>query len=294
MAAILRNLLVSFSMTSAIVFGKFLGLPALCQDTNIDPTDFSDSAVDHSVSPLRRAHAHNDYYHDRPLLDALDQGFCSVEADVFLIDGELRVAHSVLEIRKQVTLKKLYLDPLRERCAVNGGRVYQDGPRLILLIDFKTDAEPTYAALKALLAEYKEMLVRFEDGKIIEGAVQVIISGNRPVATMGGEVSRLAFLDGRMSDLAAGASPDLVPLISDQWSSQFKWRGRGAMPEPEQTKLKSIVDKAHARNCKLRFWGAPDNPACWRTLFDAQVDLINTDQLAELAAYLKSKNAANE
>ena len=29
-----------------------------------------------AAPPLETAHAHNDYYHDRPLLDALDQGFC--------------------------------------------------------------------------------------------------------------------------------------------------------------------------------------------------------------------------
>src|SRR5690242_5509037 len=51
------------------------------------------SGADAAIIPLTRAHAHNDYEHTRPLLDALDQGFCSVEADVWLIDGELRVAH---------------------------------------------------------------------------------------------------------------------------------------------------------------------------------------------------------
>ena len=43
--------------------------------------------------PHPAAHAHNDYEHDRPLLDALEHGFTSVEADVWLVDGELRVAH---------------------------------------------------------------------------------------------------------------------------------------------------------------------------------------------------------
>src|SRR5262249_1980163 len=33
-------------------------------------------------TPLIHAHAHNDYEHTRPLFDALDQGFCSVEADI--------------------------------------------------------------------------------------------------------------------------------------------------------------------------------------------------------------------
>ena len=46
-----------------------------------------DGLMGQDVSPLRRAHAHNDYYHKRPLLDALDQGFCSVEADVFFAQG---------------------------------------------------------------------------------------------------------------------------------------------------------------------------------------------------------------
>ncbi|NVJ48512.1 MAG: hypothetical protein HWE07_15355, partial [Cytophagia bacterium] len=44
-------------------------------------------------TPLPRAHAHNDYEHERPLFDALENGFTSVEADVYLIDGELYVYH---------------------------------------------------------------------------------------------------------------------------------------------------------------------------------------------------------
>ena len=45
-------------------------------------------------SPLDHAHAHNDYEHARPLLDALDCGFGSVEADIYLVDGALLVAHA--------------------------------------------------------------------------------------------------------------------------------------------------------------------------------------------------------
>lgn len=49
-----------------------------------------------SASPQavhRRAHAHNDYAHDRPLHAAIENGFCSVEADIFLINGQLLVGH---------------------------------------------------------------------------------------------------------------------------------------------------------------------------------------------------------
>src|SRR5689334_4607279 len=96
------------------------------------------------VTPLRRAHAHNDYEHKRPLFDALDHGFCSVEADVYLIDGKLLVAHDRKDVKPDRTLEALYLDPLRERARANGGRVYPGGPTVFLLVDVKSGAEETY------------------------------------------------------------------------------------------------------------------------------------------------------
>ena len=47
------------------------------------------------VNPLPNAHAHNDYRHGRPLQDALEHGFTSIEADVLLINGELYVGHAM-------------------------------------------------------------------------------------------------------------------------------------------------------------------------------------------------------
>src|ERR1043166_3466380 len=59
-----------------------------------------------SGPPLVRAHAHNDYEHGRPLLDALDQGFCSIEADVWLVDGKLLVAHDRDRGKSERTLER--------------------------------------------------------------------------------------------------------------------------------------------------------------------------------------------
>ncbi len=44
-------------------------------------------ADDITVSPLPQAHVHNNYLHERPLLDALVHDFTSVEADVFRSTG---------------------------------------------------------------------------------------------------------------------------------------------------------------------------------------------------------------
>src|ERR1700748_3648711 len=103
-----------------------------------------DGAKATPVVPLRHAHAHNDYEHSRPLFDALDNGFCSVEADISLVDGKLLVAHKPSETSPKKTSQRLYLDPLRERIKANGGRVYTNGPEFTLLIDLKQSWKVIY------------------------------------------------------------------------------------------------------------------------------------------------------
>src|SRR6266550_344596 len=92
-----------------------------------------------SVKPLPHAHAHNDYLHRQPLRDALEHGFTSVEADIFLVEGQLLVGHDEKELRPDRTLSGLYLDPLRERANANGGWVFDKGRPFTLLIDVKSD-----------------------------------------------------------------------------------------------------------------------------------------------------------
>ena len=62
------------------------------------------------------------------------------------------------------------------------------------------------------------------------------------------------------------------------------------MPEQERQKLRGIVEKAHAKGRRVRFWATPDHPAVWRELVDAGVDLLNADDLAGLERFLRSQN----
>ena len=241
--------------------------------------------------PLPNAHAHNDNEHPRPLHDALDHGCCSVEADVHLVGGTLLVAHDPRALRPDRTLQALYLDPLRKRVADHAGRVHRDSPvPFTLMIDVKSDARATYAALRTLLDPYRPLLtVYHRDGRVTPGPVRIILSGNRDRATLAAELTRLAALDGRPEDLDAAPPPpaSLVPWISANWTAHFKWKGQGPLPPDEAAKLKSLIDKAHAQGRQLRFWAAPDTEPGWRVLRDAGVDLINTDHLPALARFLR-------
>lgn len=241
-----------------------------------------------AATPLPRAHAHNDYEHPRPLLDALDQGFCSVEADVWLVDGALLVAHDREQVKPERTLQALYLDPLRDRVKLNAGTVHPGGPGFTLLIDFKSEAEDTYKILRDRLASYDGLFTRFTATSTTPGPVTVILSGDRPTATVASEPSRLCAIDGRLADLSADplASVHLLPLVSQSWSPTFHDFKDGALSQADRAKLRETVAAAHRQGRRLRFWGVPDQPFAWKELHDAGVDLINTDNLAGLRAFL--------
>jgi hypothetical protein len=239
-------------------------------------------------TPLLRAHAHNDYNHKRPLLDALEQKFCSVEADIHLTNGLLLVAHDLKNVVPKRSLETLYLKPLRERILKNGGRVYRDGPSFTLLIDLKTEPRVIYPVLRKLLEKYSDVLTKFTPQKIETNAITVLLTGDRSVELVAAETNRLVACDGVLADLNSKWPPQLVPWISSEWKKSFTWNGSGEMPPEEKTKLRSLVLEAHREGRKIRFWGAPDQTEAWRALLKANVDLINTDHLAELGIFLRA------
>jgi glycerophosphoryl diester phosphodiesterase len=244
-----------------------------------------------ALTPLARAHAHNDYDHEQPLLDALEHGFTSVEADIWLVEGELLVAHDLEATQPGRTLAALYLDPLAERVRTQGGVVHPCFQHSVqLLIDIKSEGAPTYRALHDMLARYPQLLSTFTWDTVREQAVTVVISGNRPLELMARQRVRYAAYDGRASDLSTDADAAFIPLVSDNWTNLFGWIGVGAIPEAEHQKLQNFVTTAHQRGRRVRFWATPEDratrEAVWSALLEAGVDYINTDDLAGLETFL--------
>lgn len=239
---------------------------------------------------LPGAHAHNDYHHARPLTDALDQGFCSVEADVFLVDGQLLVGHTPFELRPQRTLEKLYLDPLLERVHQNHGSVHGTGERFTLLVDIKSDASPTTAALAKVLSKYAELLCYQKRGEFRPEAIEVIVSGNRSGKEIASCEPRYFGIDGRPSDVGHSYSVELMPLISESWESISQWQGEGELADADRVKLRQLTEAVHKEGKRLRFWATADKPALWEELHAAGVDVIGTDDLPALAKFLHGKS----
>lgn len=252
-----------------------------------------------------RTHAHNDYEHEYPLFDALSNGFISVESDIWLYGTDLRVAHDpVDEPTTLPTIQELYLTPLQNLAAgVNNGGIYADGTPLLLLVDIKSEGISTYQRLHDILANYAvdspELFTTYTRNasggyEMREGAVSVIISGNRPRDYMLSQDLRYAAYDGRRGDIGTGIAPEFIPLISDNWNNFFNgelaWNGTGTIPDDTKVALQNIVAQVQDENKILRFWNLPqDAPSVWGPLDDADVDLINTDSLPGLSQYMQSR-----
>ncbi|WP_181409898.1 phosphatidylinositol-specific phospholipase C/glycerophosphodiester phosphodiesterase family protein [Martelella alba] len=267
---------------TALFISLFLGFPAL------------------AVTPLDHAHAHNDYWHERPLFDALDHGFMSIEADIMLRDGRLLVGHTASELSDERTLQALYLDPLQALIRDQGGKVYpgQDQP-LILLVDLKQDGPDTYRALEKLLPAYADMLTSYRDGVVTPGAVTLVLTGSSAWQVLRMEKERYAFTDASYVELNLNMPPEAMVMLSQKWTQITHWKGEGPLNENEDRFIRKIIAKGHERGAKVRFYATPDEPgpgrdAVWTYLLDAGVDLINTDDLDGLSDFFAARAASAE
>lgn len=230
-------------------------------------------------------HAHNDYMHGKPLREALAAGCRSVEADVFLDDGELRVGHDRWMLRAHRSLRRMYLEPLFERVRENGGSVHGDGLPFVLFVDLKQGGDEVLAALTRELADFTPMLTHTRGEHTEPGAVTVVLSGSRPESNALDPSDLWFALDGRLRDLDGDAPSSLVPIVSEPWKRHFTWDGFGAMEEYERAKLADLVRRARTRGRWLRFWGGPDRPETWDLWREFGGIWIHTDRLRDFASW---------
>jgi glycerophosphoryl diester phosphodiesterase len=241
---------------------------------------------------LPRSHAHNDYEKlgRKSLYGALKQGFRSIEIDVF-VRGEkgnnykpknLRIAHINLLTGLCPTLESRYFARVENWLE----RQPRDTnlPPIILMVDIKNKPAQAYAQLRQLCQKYAHLLCVYypNEKRYQRGAVQILLSGSKPVAELRADSVQYMWLDmgfGTIGD--NNTPPQLAPRVSSHYGGNFKWRGRGGRPMPpkELEKLQKIVAAAHADGREVRFWAMPNRAIVWRTFSAAGVDWLNIDKI---------------
>jgi alkaline phosphatase len=224
-------------------------------------------------------HAHNDYDKPEPFRNAYGQRAGSIEADIFLVNGDLLLAHTLKEVKKDKSLEAIYLRPLDSLIKRFHGQLTEDSAyHLQLLIDLKSEALTTLPALIALLQKYP--------GLTGCKRLSFVVSGNRPPVASFQDYPTFIQFDGLPDTVYTPGALARVPMISDNFKTYSTWSGKGPIPVNDLRKIQAVIEHCRKLGKPIRFWNAPDQPEAWRLLTDLKADWINTDQVSKLSAYL--------
>jgi alkaline phosphatase len=226
--------------------------------------------------------AHNDYVQPLPLQNAYANEVGFIEADVFLIDNALLVAHTRLEINKLKTLEALYLKPLATFADKNKGFIYENHNKdLTLIIDLKTDGERILTALVEKLQMYPQLLACKN--------FHVAVSGDMPPPDQWKNYPEFIQFDGRPGISCTPDQLTRIALISQNFKQYSRWNGKGEMPKEDQIKLSEVIKSIHAIGKPVRFWAIPDFAGGWEQLMKLNVDVLNTDKVLALSEFLSEQ-----
>ncbi|MBB2144411.1 glycerophosphodiester phosphodiesterase [Pedobacter sp. LMG 31464] len=225
-----------------------------------------------------KIHSHNDYTHAQPLLEAYSNQVYEIEADIFLINDSLIVAHSKKDKNLTRTLSSMYLSPIAQ---LQKDKSTKYGFRL--MIDIKDNWDLTYPALRKEIEKYETVFDRSKN----KNAIQIVISGNRPADSTFRTYPKWLFFDGLPNISYAKEDLKRITMISDNFVTYSRWGGNGEIATEDKDKLKTVIENAHKLNKPIRFWGAPDTKECWQQLHDLGADIINTDKISECKTYFE-------
>lgn len=225
--------------------------------------------------------AHNDYVQPIPFYYAYEKQVEYIEADIFLQQGRLVVAHTAAEIDPARTLDSLYLAPLVQKVIRNQGYAYSDKTRtLTLMIDLKSEGIATVTALATLLKGYPTLLKARQ--------LYFVVSGNVPDPATWAQIPEFINFDGRPGTTYTPDQLKRIRLISDSFTKYTTWNGKGVLPDQDLQRIKSVISAAHSAGKNIRFWAAPDFENAWIKFINLEVDVIGTDRLEELSRFMKT------
>ncbi|PWT95443.1 MAG: glycerophosphodiester phosphodiesterase [Bacteroidetes bacterium] len=224
-------------------------------------------------------HAHNDYEKPDPLFTALKNKVYSVEADVFLRNGKLFVAHSADKIDSNRTIQSLYLNPIESLFKKNHGFISEDSSYVVtLMIDVKDSGKSAIEELAKIIEPIKKEFNR----NLNSHAVKIVISGERGKAEDWNNYPDYIYFDGRPYETYSSGILNRIAFVSDNY-----WNYVSFSDQDNWTRLNEVIQKVHSMGKLIRLWATPDTDIGWAKLHDAKVDIINTDKPHDCAEFFR-------
>ncbi|MCF0159459.1 MAG: alkaline phosphatase [Bacteroidaceae bacterium] len=231
-------------------------------------------------------HSHNDYWRTMPFYEAYSQYAQSIEADVYLLNGELLVGHDTDESTPDKKFVTMYMEPIVKLFRANGGHMWKDSDApMQLMVEAKNDNV-------ALLNELVRNLEKYPDVFCSENGVRVVITGYDLKPDEFSLFPKWMYFDGGLSKNYTPEQLERVALFSECFEDYAHWNGKGNILDSQLEALKKAIDKAHALNKPIRFWGAPETTTAYYTFYNLGIDFFNTDHPAQ--AYQFFRDFANK
>ena len=177
-------------------------------------------------------HSHNDYFQKQPFETAFEAGMGSIEADVFLVNDKLYVAHTESKINSARTLDNLYLKPIAE--VVRTCKTYP----MQIVIDVKSHAENTLNEIVRQVSAYPDV---FNDNS----PIKIVISGHRPKPEKWTSYPSFIQFDGRPNEHYTAQQWQRVGMVSDKFK-HYTGRWPPNHPIPESFPSRVILQEAKA------------------------------------------------
>ncbi len=232
----------------------------------------------HIDQPIRM-HAHNDYLHERPLLEALTYGYESIEIDIIRKDSSLIVSHDGHDLETKPNIVDLYIKPLKDYCQDHKLRVW-------LLIDLKKYDDWTLQLLhKVAESNHQFFSTRAETDQ--QKPLKIILSGAMPRREIADNSEyEYFFIDGRPAHLDQGFDSQVMPLISTNLSKHLNLNPQEKPDSTRYAEVVKMISQTHSQGKQFRFWNTSDNAQIWAQLKKLKVDLIGSDDLKALSEFI--------
>lgn len=271
--------------------------------------DTAPDNLTYGVYPVS-CHSHNDYRRRVPLLQAVSAGCPSVEADLWLNKdaSDILVGHSKMSLRKDYTLRSLYVDPITKMLqrqnsqnnididittdSVNAAGIFSARPEvsLVLLLDLKSNGTALWPVIQQQLQPLREhgwlTFWNSSTSSITHRPITVVLSGDAPFDLITANSShRDIFYDAPLDDVENDKySAENSYYASASFRKALHYKGFSAIKDGQRDTLRRQVDAASRKELVSRYWDTPSWPVSlrndiWKTLVSEGVGVLNVDDV---------------
>jgi len=248
-------------------------------------------------------HSHNDYLQKRPLYQAIELGYGSIEIDICLTHTtkELKVAHIPWFLSGKKNIEELYFAPLAKMIDEKDSlfKYTIDNP-LHLLIDFKKNADSTYKYLQRVFVKYNKYITQYKNGEIIYKAPLVInITGNKPWNAIMKDSITYAKIDGgfRLNKTAPYGLNNFdtsyvkyIGRVASNYKQLLKFKKKFENEETFFWVLKENIKTYNDAGITTRYYEVPNNKKSWEFIIKCGISWVNVDKLVDFSNFYKQYN----